>query len=179
MPPLTSPLLPFSSFSFPFLPHVRGGKGEWFLFLVTLTGETLDIARNAPLALTLALEPGCRAIQLFPLADHLRIAEAAVFGPGPLPAEVPDPAAPLEKADFLLVSTHPDDEWVYLGGVYPTYGGERGYRGAVVYMTLPSFERAHESVNGLWIGGVRTHPFFLGFPDIRKKAPQKEKERPR
>ena len=137
----------------------------------------LRFLRTDRIVLNVPLTADCDRVQLCSLQGELSLCEAAVFGPGPLPAEVPDPAAPLEKADFLLVSTHPDDEWVYLGGVYPTYGGERGYRGAVAYMTLPSFERAHESVNGLWIGGVRAHPFFLGFPDIRKKAPQKEKDR--
>ena len=133
--------------------------------------------RTDALALTLALKPGCRAIQLFPLADHLRIAEAAVFGPGTVPDHVPHPAPAPDKVDFLLVSTHPDDEWVFLGGVYPLYGGERGLAGAVVYMTLPSWERAHESINGLWLGGVGTHPFFLGFPDIDQSSPRRLRER--
>lgn len=133
--------------------------------------------RTDALALTLALKPGCRAIQLFPLADHLRIAEAAVFGPGAVPDRVPHPAPAPDKVDFLLVSTHPDDEWVFLGGVYPLYGGERGLAGAVVYMTLPSWERAHESINGLWLGGVGTHPFFLGFPDIDQSSPRRLRER--
>ncbi len=133
--------------------------------------------RTDALALTLALKPGCRAIQLFPLADHLRIAEAAVFGPGAVPDHVPHPAPAPDKVDFLLVSTHPDDEWVFLGGVYPLYGGERGLAGAVVYMTLPSWERAHESINGLWLGGVGTHPFFLGFPDIDQSSPRRLRER--
>lgn len=127
-------------------------------------------------ALTIPLKTGCREIELRPLGEGLRICEAAVFGPGALPADVPHPEAPLKKADFLLVATHPDDEWVFLGGVYPLYGGERGYAGTVVYMTLPTWERAQECINGLWIGGVRTHPFFLGFADVRKNAPQWEKD---
>ena len=133
--------------------------------------------RTDALSLTFSLKPGCRAIQLFPLADHLRIAEAAVFGPGTVPDRVPHPAPAPDKVDFLLVSTHPDDEWVFLGGVYPLYGGERGLAGAVVYMTLPSWERAHESINGLWLGGVGTHPFFLGFPDIDQSSPRRLRER--
>ena len=128
------------------------------------------------IVLTVPLKSGCRWVQLQPLGRSLDVCEAAIYGPGPLPETVPDPKAPLEKADFLLVATHPDDEWVYLGGVYPTYGGERGYAGTVVYMTLPDWERAHEAVNGLWIGGMDTYPYFLGFQDVRKNAPQREKD---
>ena len=137
----------------------------------------LRFIRTDRIVLNVPLAAGCKQVQLCPLQPELSCCETAVFGPGALPAEVPDPGASLDNVDFLLVSTHPDDEWVFLGGVYPTYGGERGYAGTVVYMTLPSWERAHESINGLWIGGVKTHPFFLGFPDIRKKAPQQEKDR--
>ncbi len=140
-------------------------------------GRQLGMGIMRPnVALTIPLKAGCREIEIRPLEKGLRICEAAVFGPGLLPADVPHPEAPLKKADFLLVATHPDDEWVFLGGVYPLYGGERGYAGTVVYMTLPTWERAQECINGLWIGGVRTHPFFLGFADVRKNAPQREKD---
>ena len=128
-------------------------------------------------ALTVPLAPGCRQVQLMPLGEQLRLSEALVFGPGAVPATVPHPAPALEKADFLLVATHPDDEWVFLGGVYPIYGGERGLSGTVVYVTLPNWERAHECINGLWLGGVGTHPFFLGFPDIPMNSPRSQKNR--
>lgn len=148
-------------------------------FLLVARGRSglprLQFVRTDRIVLNVPLPEGCDQVQLFSLQQELSLCEAAVFGPGPLPAAVPQPEPSLPKVDFLLVSTHPDDEWVFLGGVYPTYGGERGYAGAVVYMTLPSWERAQESVDGLWIGGVRTHPFFLGFPDIRKSAPRREK----
>ncbi len=148
-------------------------------FLLAARGRSglprLRFLRTDRIVLNVSLGTGCRQVRLLPLQREMSLCETAVFGPGPLPTEVPQPEASLQKADFLLVSTHPDDEWVYLGGVYPTYGGERGYQGAVVYMTLPSWERAQESVDGLWIGGVKTHPFFLGFPDIRKGAPRREK----
>ncbi len=129
------------------------------------------------LALAIPLEKGCRRVQLTALEEQVRVAEVTVLGPGTVPADVPHPEPALDKVDFLLVSTHPDDEWVFLGGVYPIYGGERGLDGTVVYMTLPSWERAHECINGLWLGGVRTHPFFLGFPDIDQRADKALRER--
>ena len=137
------------------------------VFLLLELGEAV--------CLTVPLQTGCRQVRLLAPKAGLRICEALIFGPGPLPADVPHPAAPLAKTDFLLVATHPDDEWVFLGGVYPLYGGERGYAGTVVYVTRPTWERAPEAVNGLWIGGVRTHPFFLGFPDVPQGASQREK----
>ncbi len=129
------------------------------------------------LILTLDLTEGCRRAEILAGKEPVKVSEAYVFGPGALPDPVPHPTAPVEKADFLLVATHPDDEWVFLGGVYPTYGGERGLTGTVVYMTLPSFGRAHEAMDGLWIGGMGTHPFFLGFPDIGKNARDPQRSR--
>ena len=160
-------LFRFSQFDPTFL-LIERDQGGRLLQVRILTAETIIY--------TVKLEEGCRKVQIRPVGGDLRVCETAVFGPGPLPEGIPHPGSCLEKADFLLVATHPDDEWVYLGGVYPTYGGERGYAGTVVYMTLPDWERAHESINGLWIGGVRTHPFFLGFADVRKNAPKKEKD---
>ena len=130
---------------------------------------------TAAVLLTVPLTTGCREVRIGAMDGGLRLCELMVFSPGSLPGDVPHPEPPLDKADFLLVSTHPDDEWVFLGGVYPIYGGERGLSGTVVYVTLPTWERAQEAVNGLWIGGVRTHPFFLGFPDVRQSAPRREK----
>ena len=139
-------------------------------------GRLQERTLTAAAALPVFLGPGCRRVRIEAPAQGLRICELMVFGLGRLPEDVPHPEPPLKKADFLLVSTHPDDEWVFLGGVYPIYGGERGYAGTVVYVTLPTWERAQECINGLWIGGVRTHPVFLGFPDVRQKAPKREKD---
>lgn len=131
---------------------------------------------TAAAMLTLSLTAGCRQVQLQALDGGLRICEAMAFTPGALPEDVPHPAPPLEKVDFLMISTHPDDEWVFLGGVYPIYGGERGYAGTVAYVTLPKWQRVQEAVNGMWIGGSRTLPYFLGFPDVHTSAPQRYKD---
>lgn len=132
--------------------------------------------RTELIALTISLHPGCRLVEIVPLEEQLRLAEVSVFGPGDLPDRIPHPEPPLNKADFLLVSTHPDDEWVFLGGVYPLYGGERGLAGTVVYVTLPNWTRAQECITGLWQGGIRTHPFFLGFPDVDQRSPKRLRE---
>ena len=149
-------------------------------FLLLERGQTglllgMRFLRTDAVVMTVPLKAGCRWVELYPFGESFSLSEAAIYGAGPLPAAVPQPKAPLGKADFLLVATHPDDEWVYLGGVYPLYGGQRGLKGTVVYVTLPNWERAQECIDGLWIGGMDTHPYFLGFKDVRKSAPAREK----
>ena len=137
----------------------------------------VKVVDTAALVLAIPLEPGCRTVCLQPFGEDVRLCEARIYGPGTLPESVPQLRDQLEKTDFLLVATHPDDEWVFLGAVYPLYGHEQGYTGTVVYMTLPNFERAHECVNSLWVGGFLNHPYFLGFPDIPQNSPRSEKNK--
>jgi LmbE family N-acetylglucosaminyl deacetylase len=66
----------------------------------------------------------------------------------------------------LIVTTHPDDEWIFLGAVYPIYGAERGYTGTFAYVTSPNIGRVHEAINSVWAAGVTNMPFFLGFKDV-------------
>ena len=66
-----------------------------------------------------------------------------------------------EKCDILLVSAHSDDELVMMGGIVPTYAGERGFRVQVVYCYVPEEYRHEEALNGLWYSGMRTLPVFF------------------
>ena len=80
-------------------------------------------------------------------------------------ADVPDTIhlwemAP-EKCDIMLVSAHSDDELVMMGGIVPTYVGERGFRVQVVYCYVPEQNRHEEALNGLWFSGMRTLPVFF------------------
>lgn len=123
------------------------------------------------------LEDGCTRAVLRSDAAALSICEATVYGSGTLPADLPVWEPPVERTDFLIVTTHPDDEWIFLGAVYPIYAGQRGLTGTVAYVTTPSYGRLHEALNGMWRGGARTYPFFLGFPDIGRPAPENAAER--
>ena len=100
-----------------------------------------------------------------------------VYGEGTLPEpfhawqETPD------KLDYLLISTHPDDDVLYLGSIVPVYGAEQGYTGTIAYVTCRTRERMTEAENGAWTMGLRYRPLFLGFLDVPRDAPKEKKDK--
>lgn len=96
---------------------------------------------------------------------NLKMAELTVLGEGELPATVQvwEPAP--EKADLLVLSAHPDDEYIFMGGTIPYYAGELKKKVVVCYMTYASDLRRTELLNGLWHAGVRTYPVLSEFKD--------------
>lgn len=74
-----------------------------------------------------------------------------------------------EKADFLVIATHPDDDTLFMGNMVPTYGAERGLEGSILYLTTRERVRRTEACNGAWIMGLRTYPYMAGLPDISVK----------
>lgn len=109
-------------------------------------------------------------------SEPMKLMLLKVYGPGELPDpfhlwnELPD------YIDYLLISTHPDDDVLYLGSVVPTYGAEQGLIGSIAYVTCASRQRMSEAENGAWAMGLRYRPIFMGFPDIPKDAPQEKKD---
>ncbi len=97
--------------------------------------------------------------------QRLAIAELNVLGEGALPPDVQIWQPTPQKADLLLLSAHPDDEFIFMGGVIPYYAGEKGYDVVVVYMTYANTMRRSELLNGLWHAGVRTYPVMGDFVD--------------
>ncbi|MBR0173630.1 MAG: PIG-L family deacetylase [Lachnospiraceae bacterium] len=90
-----------------------------------------------------------------------RMANLRAYGEGTPPADVQIWNPPCEKADFLVFSTHADDEILFLGGVLATYAGARGLDVQVAYMidfTEVMPVREHEKLDGLWTIGVRHYP---------------------
>lgn len=141
-------------------------------------GALLDSATLAPQMLVelVVLEPGCMCATITPVDAAAKICDVRVYGVGTLPDDVPVWQPAEERVDFLIVTTHPDDEWLFLGAIYPFYGGERGLTGTFAYVTTPkNFGRLHEALNGLWTAGVRAYPHFLGFPDIHTSEPKEKK----
>ncbi|MDO4853468.1 MAG: hypothetical protein Q4A88_08650, partial [Clostridia bacterium] len=121
-------------------------------------------------------EVACQSVKMKPLMDQISICELEIYGIGTLPKTVPQMEPAVVRTDFLIVSTHPDDEWLFLGAVYPIYGGQRGLTGTFAYVTTPSFGRLHEAINSLWKAKMTTMPFFLNFPDVDRAAPQEQKD---
>ena len=107
---------------------------------------------------------------------EMQICRCAVYGPGELPDPFHDWQETPQKLDYLLISTHPDDDVLFLGSVIPTYGAEQGYVGTIIYVTCINRERMTEAENGAWTMGLRYRPLFFGMPDVPKDAPQEKKD---
>lgn len=127
------------------------------------------------ISMPVELHEDCRLAVICPETEKLSLAEVTLFSRGTLPKNVPVFSESPEKTDMLIITTHPDDEWLFLGAVYPIYCGEQGHSGTFAYITTPSWGRLHEALNGLYTAGVREFPFFLGFKDIDRSAPAEQK----
>ena len=95
----------------------------------------------------------------------LKIAELTVLGEGELPEDIQVWEPTPEKADLLLLSAHPDDEYIFMGVNIPYYAGELKKNVVVCYMTYASDLRRTELLNGLWHAGLRTYPVLGEFKD--------------
>ena len=82
----------------------------------------------------------------------------------------------IEKADFLVIAMHPDDDTLFMGSMIPTYGAERGLRGTILYLATRTRVRRTEALNGAWTMGLRTYPLMAGLPDISMKNREKYKK---
>lgn len=98
------------------------------------------------------------------------LAEMTILGEGDLPGWVQVWEATPEKAELMVLSTHCDDELVFMGGILPTYTGVEGRDTVVVYMCASSARRRHEALDGLWECGVRQYPVFGPFRDFRTET---------
>ena len=99
------------------------------------------------------------------VANYLRINELRVLSAGERPADIQVWQPTFEKADLLVVIGHPDDEYIFLGGIIPYYGAERGKNVLVAYITESSTCRRTELLDGLWTAGQRSYPLIGKFHD--------------
>ena len=72
------------------------------------------------------------------------------------------------STDILLISTHQDDEEIFMGGLIPLFI-DSGKTVTVAYTVGKSRVRMDEALEGLWRVGVRNYPDFLGFRDLYEK----------
>lgn len=100
------------------------------------------------------------------VADYLKINELIVLSSGEIPASVQIWEPTYEKADLLLVVAHPDDEYVFFGGLIPYYGKEQGKDVLVALITESSATRRTELLDGLWTAGQRSYPLVGKFHDL-------------
>ena len=113
----------------------------------------------------LPLLPQTMYIQLKMTAKDQEVCTVKVYSAGELPASVQTWNPPVEKADVMVVSTHQDDELIFLGGTIPYYAVALKKPTVVVYMANCARYRRAEALNGLWKMGVRDYPDFINLPD--------------
>lgn len=105
---------------------------------------------------------------LLPKQEKTEISGLYAFSEGELPDWVQAWEPPCETADILLFPTHSDDEFIFFGGLLPSYAGEQGLDVQVAYL-VDHYEwerqRWHELLDGLWTAGVRHYPVNGGFSD--------------
>lgn len=93
------------------------------------------------------------------------IADIYAFSDGCLPGWVQDWQVPWDDADLLVVPTHSDDEFIFMGGVIP-YSIEKGMKVQVIYLVKHYRQRRHEQLNSLWVAGVTHVPVISECEDI-------------
>lgn len=117
---------------------------------------------------TIAIPEGTTHLEIATAGEEkILISEVQLYGTGELPEPwnyVWEPTP--EKLDFLIVSTHFDDDILYLGAIMPIYGAEQGYTGTILYMTYQLRQRLDEALQGAWTMGERCYPLFAMLPDI-------------
>lgn len=111
------------------------------------------------------LLPETRVIQLKLTAKDQSICRIGVYSAGELPSDVQLWNPPVDKADLMVLSTHQDDELVFLGGTIPYYAVALQKPTVVVYMTNCARYRRAEALNALWKMGVRDYPDFINLKD--------------
>lgn len=84
---------------------------------------------------------------------------------------LPDP----DKADFMVVTAHPDDEGIFFGGVLPYYTQIRNKSTIVIGMTgtesnHAGYNRREELERAAWHYGVRHKPINFGYSDVNSNV---------
>ena len=113
------------------------------------------------------LEPETQNILLTMQSEGQLISSITVYTAGDLPEALQTWDAPWDKTDIMVVSTHQDDEFIYLGGTIPYYAVARDMRVTVVYMADCGRFRRREALRGLWAVGLRNYPEFNNLVDKR------------
>ena len=138
--------------------------GEWTL---TYDGGTKKCGRNAFLHEYVEIPEGT-ASAVIELSQKEKICNIDAYSAGTLPDDVQVWEPECARADMLVLSTHADDEILFLGGVLAQYAGEDKLDVQVVYFSNyfgGTVIREHEKLDGLWELGVRHYPVNGDFPD--------------
>ncbi len=100
------------------------------------------------------------------LPDGGTLCDIELYDEEPLPDDVQVWQQPYDKLDILLISAHPDDEYLYYGGTLPYYGAQLGLNVNCVWLSHQKRLRQDEALRALWAMGIDHYPEFVGFPDL-------------
>ena len=120
-----------------------------------------------------AIPEGAAKVRLYVTSDKkftLGINEIYCLSQGSLPSWVQVWEPTVENADILFFATHPDDEWLWLGGGIATYALEQKRSVAIAYLSYSNTTRRSELLNGLWAAGIRNYPIIGTFSDHYSKS---------
>jgi len=137
----------------------------------TLTTDTGDIAcgSNDFIHEYVPLETPSSTLVIHIPQNSMRIDGIRIFGDGELPHDVQVWNPPCERADIMVISSHSDDEILFMGGALPLYAYEYDADIQVVYMcefrSTGQKVREHEKLDGLWEAGIRFYPVCGNFYD--------------
>ncbi|MBR3004699.1 MAG: PIG-L family deacetylase [Lachnospiraceae bacterium] len=148
--------------------------GAWKL---KSNASTQTLGKNDFLHELVKVESPSPNVDIEIVEDHTYIADIYAFSSGDLPDWVQTWEAPWEKADFLILSAHSDDEILFMGSIAPTYLEKGDYRVQVAYLVDFSQEgvagveryRRHELLDGLWELGITHYPQLGEFTDKYSK----------
>ncbi len=111
-----------------------------------------------------ALTPETCRVMITPVGTEVKLSTVRVYADNYSRHAVQTWQPTQEKLDLLLVSTHQDDEVLFLGGSLPDYAA-RGAKVNVLYATEGDRMRMREALEGMWTAGARHYPIVLGLPD--------------
>ncbi len=142
---------------------------EWALLAPDSSGnwQTLCTAEDRGMFHDYAAVPGAHDTVRLEIRNDGGVAlrELSVWGQGVLPESVQVWEPTARGVDLLVISAHPDDEVLFMGGTLPTYAGQRKLSTAVLIMAHSNRLRASEELDCLWTVGVRSYPVLNLFPD--------------
>ena len=131
-------------------------------------GKTVECGTDGFLHEYVAIPEGTGSVTMT-FTGTESICDIYAYSDGTLPAEVQTWKPVCERADMLFLSSHADDEILFLGGALAEYAGEEQLAVQVVYFSNyfgGTVIREHEKLDGLWAMGVRNYPVNGDFPDL-------------
>ncbi len=143
----------------------KSEPGEWTL---SVNGKDTTYGKYGFLHEYVELPEGTKECKIH-VNSEAKMCDLFAYGAGELPRTVQKWEPPCDRADFLVFSTHADDEILFLGGVLVQYAGVQDLKVQLVYMTNywgAAEIREHEKLDGIWETGVKHYPINAPFPDL-------------